>query len=297
MARKPAAPAPLEPKKIHNASQLRRCMERIDERIEDLRAFDVNTLQGSSSPELQALESAIKDTLERCFGVNTSAAQRFSSAAQLHYFSFVISTSGPRPDYRGKTATKIEESIALLLEAKRTLLEDLSDLEHESSGRVDLPVEVSEKSQERSRRVFVVHGHEQGPREAVARFLQLVGFEPVILHEQANKGGTVIEKIERYGDVGFAVVLLTPDDEGRAKGGELRPRARQNVLLELGYFMARLTRPHVFVLKQGDIELPSDFLGMVWTDFDAANGWKQALAMELQEVGYEIDWNKVLGRR
>ncbi|WP_232443066.1 TIR domain-containing protein [Burkholderia ubonensis] len=74
----------------------------------------------------------------------------------------------------------------------------------------------------------------------VARFLERVGFEPIILHEQANQGRTVIEKIEAHGEVGFAVVLLTPDDEGCVRGGEPQLRARQNVLLELGYFIGRL---------------------------------------------------------
>jgi hypothetical protein len=86
-------------------------------------------------------------------------------------------------------------------------------------------------------KVFVVHGHDEGAREAVARFIQGLGFQPIILHERASEGRTVIEKVKAHGDVGFAVVLLTPDDEGCAKGATTRPRARQNVILELGYFI------------------------------------------------------------
>src|SRR5690606_12147790 len=88
-----------------------------------------------------------------------------------------------------------------------------------------------------SRKIFIVHGHDDGAREAVARFLERIGLEAVILHEQANQGRTIIEKVVAHSDVGFAVVLLTPDDEGCAKGGKPEPRARQNVLLELGYFI------------------------------------------------------------
>ncbi len=84
-----------------------------------------------------------------------------------------------------------------------------------------------------SSKVFIVHGHDGEARETVARFLNNIGFEPVILNEQANKGRTIIEKVEANSDVGFAVVLLTPDDVGRANSAtELEPRARQNVLLE-----------------------------------------------------------------
>jgi hypothetical protein len=82
-----------------------------------------------------------------------------------------------------------------------------------------------------SRKVFIVHGHDDGAREAVARFLERIGLEAIILHEQANQGRTVIEKVVDHGDVGFAVVLLTPDDEGCVSGGTPEARPRQNVLL------------------------------------------------------------------
>lgn len=144
-----------------------------------------------------------------------------------------------------------------------------------------------------ARKAFIVHGHEEGPREAVARFLERVGFEAVILHEQANQGRTIIEKIEAHGEVGFAVVLLTPDDVGGPKNGEMRPRARQNVILELGYFVARLGRSRVCALNIGDVEIPSDFYGVVYVPFDQNNGWKMALCKELKAAGFEIDLNKI----
>lgn len=148
-----------------------------------------------------------------------------------------------------------------------------------------------------SKRVFVVHGHDEGARESVARFLERVGLEPVILHEQASRGRTVIEKVEANSDVGFAVVLLTPDDEGRTKraDGTLQPRVRQNVLLELGYFIGKLGRDRVCALLKGAPEIPSDFAGVVWEQFDDGGGWRQRLAKELQAAGYIIDWNLVMG--
>jgi predicted nucleotide-binding protein len=145
-----------------------------------------------------------------------------------------------------------------------------------------------------SRKVFIVHGHDEGAREAVARFLSKIGFEPVILHEQASQGRTVIEKVEAHSEVGFAVVLLSPDDEGCVKGGPPQPRARQNVLLELGYFIGHLGRDRVCALKRGDLEIPSDFGGVVYEPFDAGNGWKLALARELKAAGHDVDWNKVM---
>jgi predicted nucleotide-binding protein len=100
------------------------------------------------------------------------------------------------------------------------------------------------------KRVFIVHGHASEAKESLARFLERVGLEPIILHEQPNSGRTIIEKFEVYADVGFAVVLLTPDDVGAPKDAptELKPRARQNVIAELGYFYGKLSRHRVCAL-------------------------------------------------
>ena len=145
-----------------------------------------------------------------------------------------------------------------------------------------------------SRKVFVVHGHDEHAREAIARFLERIEFDAIILHEQANQGRTVIEKVEVHGDVGFAVVLLTPDDEGGKKGFPSNPRARQNVILELGYFHRKTGARAGLRLERGDIEIPSDFGGIVYSQFDDAGGWRQALANELQAAGYNVDWNRLM---
>lgn len=147
----------------------------------------------------------------------------------------------------------------------------------------------------KSNKIFIVHGQDVAARESMARFIERLGFEAVILHEQANRGGTIIEKIEANRDVGFAIVLLTPDDEGRRTGeSSFEPRARQNVLLELGYFMAHLGRPNVCALRRGDVVIPSDFAGVVWTDLDSSGAWKSSLGRELTAAGYSVDWNKVM---
>ncbi|QEY23946.1 TIR domain-containing protein [Neisseria animalis] len=145
-----------------------------------------------------------------------------------------------------------------------------------------------------SNRIFIVHGHDDSAKNEAARFLEKIGFEVIILHEQANQGKTIIEKIDTYGDVSFAVVLLTPDDEGCKTGETPSSRARQNVILELGYFIGRLGRNKVCALKKGEVEIPSDFLGVVWEDMDSNGGWKSKLARELQAAGHDIDWNKIM---
>lgn len=136
-------------------------------------------------------------------------------------------------------------------------------------------------------RVFVVHGRNNELKEAVARFLEKQGFEAVILHEQANGGRTIIEKLEQItADVNFAVILYTADDEG-ADGMK---RARQNVVFEHGYFMAKLGRSNVCVIMDDNIEKPSDNQGVLYIPRD---DWRVELVRELRNVGLDADANLI----
>ncbi|HMP08259.1 MAG TPA: nucleotide-binding protein [Lacipirellulaceae bacterium] len=146
--------------------------------------------------------------------------------------------------------------------------------------------------------VFLVHGHDEGAKHGVARFLEQLGIAPVILQEQINRGMTVIEKFEDFANrAGFAVVIMSPDDYGYAVGSEQekKHRPRQNVVLELGYFAAKLGRDKTFVLTKGDVEMPSDVLGLVYEPMDRSEGWKVKLARELKAAGFEIDMNRAIG--
>lgn len=142
-------------------------------------------------------------------------------------------------------------------------------------------------------KVFLVHGHDDSARETTARFLERLKLEPIILHEQANEGRTIIEKVEHYSEVVFTVVLLTPDDVGglNVQNPELKPRARQNVILELGYFLGKLGRTRIAALLKDDVEKPSDYDGVVYISMDKAGAWKLQLARELKTAGLNIDLN------
>jgi predicted nucleotide-binding protein len=148
----------------------------------------------------------------------------------------------------------------------------------------------------KSRKIFVVHGHDDAAKESAARFLEKMDFEPVILHEQANAGRAVIEKFEAYADVAFAIVLLTPDDMGylNEPNSVPRPRARQNVIFELGFFIGRMGRERVSALHKNDVETPSDYSGVLLTKIDEYGAWKMTLAKELKEAGLAVDLNKAL---
>lgn len=147
-----------------------------------------------------------------------------------------------------------------------------------------------------SDRVFIVHGSDNETKQEVSRVVSDLGLNAIVLHEQPNKGRTLIDKFEQEsGMVGYALVLLTPDDEGRKKGteGPLIPRARQNVIFELGSFFSSLGRDRVCALLKGDVEIPSDYHGIVYIKMDDAN-WKLDLTKELKAAGYHVDANKLI---
>lgn len=157
------------------------------------------------------------------------------------------------------------------------------------------PIRAEGEATDRDRTdVFVVHGADVAWRETTARFLEQIlgsGHDAIILHEQANEGQTILEKLESAGSrARYAVVLLTADDEGRRRGDEvLEPRARQNVVLELGYFLAAVGRRNVCVLHETGVELPSDIHGLVYIRLDDGNGWQLALFRELRAAGLDVE--------
>jgi predicted nucleotide-binding protein len=143
--------------------------------------------------------------------------------------------------------------------------------------------------------IFIVHGHDNALKEAVARTLeQVADAEVVILHEQPDAGRTLIEKFERHAeDATFAVILLSLDDRGYTEGANIENRPRQNVILELGYFIGRLGRERVCALYRGDVTLPSDVAGVLYKRVDEGVGWKLELALELKNAGVTVDLNRL----
>jgi predicted nucleotide-binding protein len=141
--------------------------------------------------------------------------------------------------------------------------------------------------------VFIIHGRDNGTKETVARFIEKLGLNPIILHEQANEGRTIIEKFEKHTDVAYAIALLTPDDVGNIKSEQntLKPRARQNVIFEFGFFFGKLGRKRVCCINKGDVEFPSDYSGVLYIDFDPNEGWQGKLIKELKASELDVDTN------
>ncbi|AUC20885.1 hypothetical protein BTO15_01595 [Polaribacter sejongensis] len=163
---------------------------------------------------------------------------------------------------------------------------------------VKLQVKETEKIMEPeilSNNVFIVHGHDDRVKLDTARTIEKLGLNPIILSEQPNQGQTIIEKFELHSDVGFAVVLLTADDLGKVKtDDEDKYRARQNVIIEMGYFIGKLGRSKVFPLYEEGVELPSDLHGVLYIPLDNAGTWKFRLAKELNASGYDVEVKNIL---
>jgi predicted nucleotide-binding protein len=125
--------------------------------------------------------------------------------------------------------------------------------------------------------IFVVHGHDRANLHELVRVIEgATGRKAVVLHEESNDGRTIIERFEHHAtSAAYATVLLTGDDEGgEASKTDRRPRGRQNVMFELGFFFGKLGRQRVAVLLQPGVERPSDIDGLLYIELDRAGAWK-----------------------
>lgn len=191
------------------------------------------------------------------------------------------------PEYIVESDHTTDITRRILKECRSLLQEAMPKSEALTPNKSKAPMDKS--------KVFIVHGHDGEAKESVARFVEKIGLKAIILHEQASSGNTIIEKIEANSNVGFAIVLYTPCDEGAPKGKEdhLKPRARQNVVFEHGYLMAKIGRKNVSALVKGDVETPNDISGVVYIKMDEADSWKYTVAKEMKACGYDVDLNKI----
>lgn len=262
----------------------------IDSGIKKLRKRieEVNTLDPQKIPyndtRVKTAQTNIREIIREVFGQNSP---EFRDHQYHEIWHGGYSMGDTEYEFQQCFAEGIPQTVLMLegligrLEEKR---DDLSGL-HE-------PTTITQPKGT-TRRIFLVHGHDEEAKQIVARFLEKLKLEPVILQERPNEGRTIIEKFEKNADVEYAVILLTPDDIGYQKGkpDQTRPRARQNVILELGYFVGRLSRKRVCALCKGSLEIPSDYHGVLYIPMDEAEGWKLKLAKEIKQSGISIDLN------
>lgn len=213
------------------------------------------------------------ETLDATFA--TKARQYFSNESG---FKFTVSRNSGR-QFKGANLDRTEGILKRMI---GSLSEDAKSIASSAEAK-------------QSNRVFIVHGHDEKRLLEVKEILKSQNLIPVVLKDEPSGGATVIEKFEKNSDVDFVVVLVTADDVGAAKSfsEELNPRARQNVILELGYFIGRLTRSRICALNDSGVELPSDIHGVVYTVLDGGGAWRYKLLDELKHAGYHIDKNNL----
>jgi predicted nucleotide-binding protein len=286
-----------------STEQKLRAITRLKQRITELEAFDPQKVtKRFNIPEVKTLETSIDEALSVAFGHGTVEYRRYSRATHLDHGPVTMS-SGPDlisarmgyASYERDEADEArqyltegkEEALALLRRAVTSLEEELAD----EVGDVSLATPATESA---NRKIFVVHGHDEATLQTVARFLEQLGLEAIILKEQPDQGRTIIEKFEDCArEVGFAVVLLTPDDLVASAAAVQLSQARQNVIFELGYFVGRLGRGRACLLRRGDVEIPSDLFGVIYSELDAGGGWKVKLVQEMKAAHLPFDANRL----
>ena len=225
---------------------------------------------------------------KKVFGANTEYVDKLNA---IRYSPSIVFSGMDRSIYNSHFQSGKQQLVNII----SVMMEDIS---------LSMPDEISntstiEQPENKSSSIFLVHGHNEEMKQATARFIEKIGLKPIILHEQPNRGRTIIEKFTDYANVGFAVVLLSADDVAFEKSENIKSgklRARQNVILELGFFLGKIGRQNVLVLHEQveNFEIPSDYQGVLYEPYDLNGNWKLAIAKELKASGYKIDGNKLL---
>ncbi|MBR3482515.1 MAG: nucleotide-binding protein [Neisseriaceae bacterium] len=230
----------------------------------------------NSSIDFKCWHLSVKRFLEDKFGKDSTETKFFDNT----YFEPIdIFGNSPHSQYISYCKKGIEETQVIL----QTYLEEMEENQNSLNENKDnLNMDLT--------KVFIVHGHNGEIKQKVARLLEKQNIQPIILDEQVNEGKTIIEKFEQNSNVGAAICLFTADDTGKAnKEKDDKPRARQNVVLETGFFMGKLGRERIVIIAENGIELPSDMQGVVYIN----DNWEFGMLKELKNMSFEIDLNKI----
>ena len=274
-----------------SVEQMISALPRLDLRLADLRAFEPTAVTRRSDPIIKALENTIDDFLIRTFSEGTVEYNRYVSAKKLDTAAIFVGRATPLGEVIEGLQHGKERAIKILEGVKGIFLEEIDFTAPAPTDQVARDVQPNSSSRE----IFIVHGSDHGTRDTVARFLEKLNLSPIILVQEANEGRTIHQKFRDHSTVAFAVVLFTPDDRGGPadESEPLKPRPRQNVVYELGFFSAKLGDKKVCVLYADGVEIPSDLSGVIYIPLDKHGAWNFGLAKEIKAAGIEIDMNQV----
>lgn len=234
---------------------------------------------GADQPEWLTWKTRTKNTIERLCTEEAPATILAKRGASLK-------TEGNGLERFNDAHNTLLKALDITLDALKT--DDHGELKGRSSKNV---------SPKLSNRIFVVHGHDTQLKVEVEQFLNEIGLEPIILHRQVDQGATIIEKFEKHSDVGFAIILLTPDEfsytvdqEKLAESDRKKEsRARPNVIFEFGYFVGKLGRSRVCCIHKGDVMVPSDLNGLLYKKIEESlEAQAYSITRELKAAGYNV---------
>lgn len=256
----------------------------------ELKRVQVNTLQSyeATKNEYSKWDSFNAELLKRIFTTEELANE---------YSWWGIAVMGGRRSL-GEQIAELNKDIDKKIHRLDSIIERLELFSLDSAQRAESNLNEGEESPSaRSKKVFVVHGHDEVAKTNLEVFLHEIGLEPVVLHRQADEGLTIIEKFEKHSEVGYAFILLTPDEIAYLKSDESKAddqrkkeaRARPNVIFEFGYFVGKLGRARVCCLYTGDVSLPSDVSGMIYKKFGGSiDEVAYSIIKDLKASGYAI---------
>lgn len=221
--------------------------------------------------------------------------------------AFNLPNSEYRNDFAGRGVSRIfttdydiipmyRKEIKAKIECLESLVKRVSLIPIDNSISVEDKVESQEKeTNSDSKKIFIVHGHDSLIRTETELLIKDLGYEPIVLFKQPNRGSTIMEKLEREAkNVAFAIILYTPCDRGGASSeSDLRPRARQNVVFEHGLMCGKLGRRNVAAIVSDNVEVPGDLSGVVYIKYDEQGAWKYQLSREMKAAGLNIDLNRI----
>lgn len=237
-----------------------------------------NGYPNSLAPEWVSWETRCRGIIEKLFG---------KGSAQYNAMQTAMNT-----DVLGWDRDRFELKRNYITGTLHTAIEILEEdtFNELSSNKAEAPGKLSNK-------VFVVHGHDEIAKTSLEIFLKEIGLEPVVLHRQADEGQTIIEKFEKHSDVGYAFILLTPDECAYLSAQSGLPdskrnteyRARPNVIFEFGYFVGKLGRNKVCCLHTGSVSLPSDISGMIYKGYKSSiDEIAYSMIKDLKAAGYKL---------
>ena len=235
------------------------------------------------SPKFEKWQRDTRVAIGKIFG---EASRNVKEFEEIFFHPSVSYFDMPDSEFQASYLSGLDSATAMLESMIDEIDEDWPD---DSPTQNPSSAQVNDRPS--SNEVFVIHGRDEGTKNTVARYLEQLKLHTVILAEQSNQGQTIIEKVEQHAHVGFAVALLTPDDAGslQTDTNNLSPRARQNVIFELGFFIGRLDRKNVCALTIGEVDIPSDYAGVAYIPLDDSDGWKMKLFKELESAGLPVN--------